>query len=187
MKKHLLGFALFNLIVGTALVIALLTGRFSSPRTNYTYDVSKQSCWKNVRQNSVSRQNYENSEDSVKITQAVYSERTGKLNMSFALQRETPSTQDVTVKLTFINAVSKGDKNWDIDGRSENITISPNFNVDNQAVYSMPLSYNWLNKFGKKDNFYVKAEIFGGNSTGFETVSRSSFKEFTPILITDKK
>lgn len=189
MKKHLLGFALFNLIVGASILIALLTGSFQKPQTAYTYDVSKQSCWKNVRQNSLSRKNYENSQDAVKVTQAVLDEKTGKLNMSFNIQRETPTTQDIKVKLTFVNMISKGNTNWDGDVRTELVTLSPNFNVDNKAVYSLPLSYKWLNNFGEKENLYVKAEIYNGNSADSETVARSddNFAEFTPILLMNKK
>lgn len=187
MKRHLLGFALFNLIVGTALLVAILTKSFPTPKTPYVYEVSKTSCRTNVRQNYETRKDYENN-DSIKVTQAVLNEKMGKLNMSFDIQRETPSTQDITVKLTFINTKAKAEKDWNGEVKTEFIKILPSFNVNNRAVYSLPLDYGQLKDLEKKDNLYVKAEIFKGTSNGFETSGQNnSFTEFTPILVTDKR
>lgn len=190
MKKHLWGFALFNLIVGTALIIAIMTGNFRRPAAKYTYDVSKQSCWKNVRQNSLSRRNYEKNQNSIKVTQAVLDEKTDKLNMSFSIQRETPSTQQLNVRLTFVNG-SYEETGGKFDGsfRSESITLSPSFDVDNKAVFSMPLSYKWLKSSDIKENFYVMAEIDNGNLNKSETVARrgADLYEFTPILSINEK
>lgn len=187
MRRHLLGFALFNLIVGTALVVAILTGSFPRPATRYVYEVSKTSCPMNVRQNPETPKIYESKSDSIKVTQAVFNENTGKLNMSFKIQRETPATQDINVKLTFIHLRTNGISNGDGDDRMEFISVSPDFNVDNNAVYSIPLSYKWLSVLSRGDTFYVKAEIYNGNSTEPENVHIYDGKDFTPILVIDKK
>lgn len=188
MKKHLFGLALFSLIVGTAMFVAALVRTVPQPAKTYTYEVSKTSCWKYTRQNSEIRKNYDNDQTAVKITQAVLNERTNDLDMDFFIQRETPSTQSVKIKLTFVNGLSKGSGNWDGVVRTEYATLAPNFNVENKAVYSLPLSYNWLNKLRDGENLYVMAEIDNGRSNNLENVARSiDFNDFTPVLLVNKK
>lgn len=96
MKKHLLGFAIFSLILGTAIFVAALAKSARQPVVKqYTYEVSNKSCWKMNRRTETKA---DSGRASIKITQAVLNEKTGKMNLSFAVQRETPATQDVKVK-----------------------------------------------------------------------------------------
>lgn len=187
MKKHLLGFAIFSLIVGTAAFVAALAREVPQPAKQFTYEVSKTSCWKNVRQDSEIRQSTDYGQASVKITQAVLNEKTRKLDTNFFIQRETPSTQKVRVKLTFVNSLPNENGNWDDAVRTEYVILSPNFNVDNNGTQLMISSYQWLGDLNSGENLYVTAEVVNGRSNDLETVPRKiNFNDFTPILKINK-
>ena len=187
MKKHLFGFALFSLIIGTAVFISPMMRQSPSPAKSYTYEVSNRSCWKNTRQNSEIQQSYYGPA-SIKITQAVLNEKTRKLDTSFSIQRETPSTQNVKVKLTFVNGVSKYNENFDGVVRTEFVDLSPNFNVNNSGTLSMIFSYQWLDDLKDSQNLYIRAEVVDNFQKSFEnSVSRkTNFNEFTPVLLINK-
>jgi hypothetical protein len=182
MKRHLLGFVLFNVIVGTALLVAILTKSFPMPKKLYVYEVSKTSCKTNVRQHDETRKNYENN-DLIKVTQAVLDEKTGKLNMSFSVQREAYSTRNIKAKLVFINDLSKDRRNWDEIIGTDYITFS-NYLDDNNTVFTATVSYPWLNKLKDNKNLYVYAETETVNPNGSIV---TGYSESMPILLMNKK
>lgn len=190
MKKHLFGFAVFSLIVGTTVFIfSFFKGqpKLSHSKT-VVYEVSKQSCWKNVRQNSEVMRDAGYGQASVKIVQAVLNENTRQLNTNFLINRETPSTQNVRVKLTFVNGSFKGKGNWDGVVRTEYVTLSPDFNIDNSGMQSTVSSYQWLDNLKSSENLYVMAGTVYSLRNDLDTVPRKAdLENFTPILLMNKK
>lgn len=189
MKKHLLGFAIFSLILGTAIFVAALARSARQPAespssVSVEYNVSKQSCWKMNRRAN----NSENSaKSSIKITQAVFNEKTGKMNLSFAVERETPATQDISVRLSFVNGVSEENGKWDSIANYELMTFVPNFNVENKATFTFPYTFRWNKNIKSTDNLYVTADLIDGKSNSLNTVFiPKKMSDFTPVLITDK-
>lgn len=190
MKKHLLGFTIFSLIVGGAAVISALFAGAAIPSAgkSFNYEVSKRSCWRGARRNPENLQNSDNGQSSIKVTQAVLNEKTRRLDTDFFIQRETPSTQSVSVRLTFVSGLSNGNDSWDGIVRTEDVTLTPDFGVDNRATDSTVLSYKWLDNLETKDNLYVRAEILNSRST--KQSANFSYKindtNFTPVLLMNK-
>ena len=95
MKKHILGFAIFSLIVGTAVFVSAFV--YKQVKREYVYEISERSCWKQVKQKNVI------SSSKVKIVQAVFNTypKFSELN----LELSTNLSQPVEIQL-FKNSTS---------------------------------------------------------------------------------
>jgi hypothetical protein len=163
MRKHILGFAIFSLIVGTAVFVSALV--YKKVQKQYVYEVSERSCWKQVRQTPI------NNPNSVKISQAVFNADTKQLYLEFS----TPDARTFDVKVTYTSI--KNSKGGYLYQYSKNVEINPN--NDFKASQSIILPEFNTNKMQPADTMYVSIE------NNFESNKVVNLKPF-PVLIIQK-
>ena len=149
MNKHIAGFILFNLIVGSSAVVAALFYEVPKIETIRVFEelpvtYSGRSCWRSGR-------NFENGQVNAKIVQAVFDENTNQLDMDLYLERKNHSTDYAGVKLHFF--VKNGSETRYL--ATEKVDLTPNFNLDDKATQSISQSYKWLNNLKSHENLYV--------------------------------
>lgn len=143
MKKHILGFVIFSLIVGTAvLVSAMFYKKVVTPKFEYRYEVSKRSCWRDGKRLSESRP------VELKIVQAVFNSNTRQLDVTF----NGSEIKNVDLNIQFMRAsVKTGTKTGSV--YTENVTITPDYN--NHAVASINLPSRSTVYLEPSDTMYI--------------------------------
>lgn len=154
MTKHIAGFILFSFIVGVSGVLAFIFAEI--PKVEVALEEvyvpryeSKTRCYKR------SYGNYDNTNASVKVVQAVFNERTKLLDTNLFIKREDSSIQSVIVTLHFFVKDLKGARYL----ASENYYLKPDFNNRDEVNQAMPSrSYQWLDDLTSQENLYVIAD-----------------------------
>ncbi len=147
MKKHVVGFILFNLIVGTSAIIAALfyeMPKIDSVDVPETPVIYTRSCWR-------MRKNLQSPQVNAKITQAVFNENTDQLDMDLFLERKNHSTENVSVSLQFF--VKDGNQTRYL--ATETFNLTPDFDLDDKAAQSVTFSYKWLDDLKSHENLYI--------------------------------
>ena len=142
MKKHLFGFAIFSLIVGSAIFVSVI---FSAPRevtvpaveTVYELPV-KSSCWKMKREYA--------KKDSLAVRQAVLDLETKEINFELYV----PKTDSPVAMHFFVR---------DFEGTRYLATeLSPLLSSTNNGVLGFTKTYSWLKNPDSYQNLYVVPE-----------------------------
>jgi len=161
MNKHIFGFILFSLIVGTSVFIY---GFFFSPLATiqpvYVFENQPEKR-KSCRKQTYSR--VERGEVNTKVVQAVFNSNTNQLDIELFLERKNNSTDDVTIWLEFF--VKEGAKTRYLV--TEKVELTPDFNLDDKATHSITLSDKWLDNLKSRENLYVVPQI-GDAKSGFK-------------------
>ena len=133
MKKHILGLAIFSLIVGSAVFVSAFV--YKQVKREYVYEVSSRSCWKQSKQPNEIKSN------SVKIVQAFFTTypKLSELEIEFS----TPISQPVEIQL-YKNSTSAA-------LLTKTVTLLPN--VDNKST--IKLYYKRIDDLRGLDNMYV--------------------------------
>ena len=133
MKKHILGFVIFSLIIGTAVFVSAFV--YKQVKREYVYEVSSRSCWKQSKQPNEIKSN------SVKIVQAFFTTypKLSELEIEFS----TPISQPVEIQL-YKNSTSAA-------LLTKTVTLLPN--VDNKST--IKLYYKRIDDLRGLDNMYV--------------------------------
>ncbi len=174
MNKHIVGFILFNLIVGTSIIIAAFFYQIPkyesvvvSPVTSETYT---RSCWK-------SNKRYTNNGTSVKVTQAIYSNKTEELKTELFVQSGEQSLDNIKIALHFF--VKDGDSTRYL--ATEDLT---NNKGDMKGIYDMSerritkatflltSDYQWLGDLKSSENLYVMPEVIDAGMN----------RDYTPVF-----
>ncbi len=163
MTKHIAGFILFSFIVGVSGVLAFIFAEI--PKVEIAVEESyvpryesKTRCYKK------NYDNYENSNASVKVVQAVFNERTKLLDTNLFIKREDSSIQSVSFALHFFVKDRKGVRYL----ASENYYLKPDFNSWDEASQAIPSrSYQWLDDLTSQENLYVIADT-ASNKTNYK-------------------
>jgi hypothetical protein len=167
MTKHIAGFILFSFIVGFSGVLAFIFAEI--PKVEIAEEESyvpryesKTRCFKR------SYGNYENSNASVKVVQAVFNERTKLLDTNLFIKREDSSIQNVTFALHFFVKDGKGASYL----ASENYYLKPDFNSQGEASQAIPSrSYQWMDDLTSQENLYVIADT---------TINKTNYRKDPP-------
>lgn len=164
MNKHIFGFILFSLIVGTS---AIIYGFFVAPfvpiqpiQVFENQPEKRKSCRKEI----YSR--VESGKVNAKVVQAVFNQNTNQLDMDLFLERKNNSTDNVAVWLEFF--VKEGAKTRYL--ATEKVNLTPDFNLDDKATHSITSSYEWLDNLKSRENLYVVPQTFGNTQRGFTPV-----------------
>lgn len=165
MNKHIFGFILFSLIVGTS---AFIYGFFFTPLATIqpvsVFEVRTEKR-KSCRKETYSR--VERGEVTAKVVQAVFNSNTNQLDMDLFLERKNSSTDNVAVRLHFF--VKDGAKTRYL--ATEKVDLTPDFNLDDKATHSITSSYEWLDNLKSRENLYVVPQTIGNTE-----------REFTPVF-----
>ncbi len=161
MNKHIIGLIIFSFIVGMSAIIA---GFFApmpqmpkidsvrvSEANDYIYRGGK-SCRQKKRKPRL--QNYDILA-SAKISQAVFNLNKRQLDTEFTVERGNDSTENVNVALHFF--VNDGFAVQHI--KTEYVTLTPNFDMGDNAITSKTTSFRWLNNLESRENLYVISEV----------------------------
>ncbi len=171
MTKHIAGFILFSFIVGVSGVIAFIFAEIPQPEKftvlNFPKHEHKTRCAKR------NYGNYENSQASVKVVQAVFNERTQQLDTDLFIEREESSTGSVSVVLHFFAKDIKGARYL----ASEKVWLEPTFNIEDKATHAITSSYQWLDNLSSHENLYVIADT---------TNRQANYKKYQPIFDENK-
>ncbi len=160
MKKHIIGFAIFSLIVGTTAFIYAMFNvvrveEVPAPTYYQTYSPTK-SCWK------MKRELRESKLDSPKVVQAVFNMKTKQLNWELVAP-----TIDSPIALHFFIKDKHGaryfasEKNIrSLSNRGKlNYTATSNSANGTSKVINITSSYSWLENLTSYENLYVIAEF----------------------------
>ena len=141
MKKHIIGFTLFSIIVGTAAFIYAMFNIVSVEEVftpAYTPTYQGKSCWKMNR-------DLKDTVDSPTITQAVFNLKTKK----FSWNLSTVETDSPILLHFFVN-----------DGKGTRyIGSDPAKNLVSDGELNFSRSYTNLNKINSQTNLYLIAEM----------------------------
>jgi hypothetical protein len=170
MKKHLLGFALFSFIVGTAIFIYAMLNivnieEVTAPNYSPNYYSKATSCWKMKHESN--RTNF----GSPVVEQAIFNTKSKVLNWVL-----NTSNSDTSVALNFFV-------------KDENGTRYVNSIFVPAAAYRDGLvratsSYEWLDNLGSYDNLYVIAEpISFGERGKYNLPMKFDANRATPVLL----
>ncbi len=141
MKKHIIGFTLFSIIVGTAAFIYAMfnvvnVGEVFTPAYTQTYQ--RNSCWKMKR-------NLKETINSSTITQAIFNLKTKK----FSWNLSTVETDSPILLHFFVN-----------DGKGTRyIGSDPAKNLVSDGELNFSRSYTKLDKINSQTNLYLIAEM----------------------------
>ena len=162
MRKHIVGFIIFNFIVGTSLIVAAFfyqKPKFESvvitPVTSETYT---RSCWKG-------KSRFINNTTSAKVTQAIFDSKTQELKTELFVQADDEKSLKTTeVALHFF--VKDGNSTRYL--ATENLTnrngvMKDSFDMSDyknmKATFLVNSSYEWLDDLESRENLYVVPEI----------------------------
>ena len=190
MNKHIVGFILFNLIVGTSIIIAAFFYQMPkydsvvvTPVTSETYT---RSCWK-------SNSRFINNTTSPKVTQAVFDSKTHELKTELFFQTDARSIEDIKLALHFFVKDSHSTR---FVG-TENLTrekfdmtniqnISDIYDTSERRMIKAEFSGNsspdWLDDLKPRENLYVMTEFI---NTGMNRDYTPVFNEAnaTPVML----
>ncbi|MDQ3088773.1 MAG: hypothetical protein M3Q78_09260 [Acidobacteriota bacterium] len=161
MNKHIFGFILFSLIVGTS---AFIYGFFYSPlaaiQPVYVFE-NRPEKRKSCRKETYSR--VERATVNAKVVQAVFNSNTNELDMDLFLDLNNRLTEEATVKFHFF--AKDGAETRYL--KTEKVILTPN----DKMTYSITKSYGWLNNLKSRGNLYVVPQTIGDGE---------SYQRFTP-------
>lgn len=178
MKKHILGFAIFSLIIGTAVVISRLL--FSPVSETVTYVVIGESEPAQARKTSCWMRDYrEFQQAGVKLEQAVIQRQTGELRTVFSLKSKNEDAAPLTVSLHFF--VKNGEQSRHI--ATENVWVDSFSNFRQEFVNSL----KWVNKLDSSDNLYVVPETSFGYTKHKNTSPIFDDSVAMPVLLSKGK
>ena len=143
MKKHVIGFTLFSIIVGTAAFIYAMFNIVNVEEVfapAYTPTYQTKSCWKTKRDFK------ESSVGAPVVRQAVLDLRTKQLNWELA----APQTNSIIALHFFVKDKS--------GARYINSALAPESGFEN-GVIKATSSYRWLDNLDSYENLYVIAEF----------------------------
>ncbi len=179
MNKHVVGFILFNLIVGTSIIIAAFfyqIPKFESvvvtPVTSETYT---RSCWKGNKR-------YANKMTSVKITQAVFDSKTEELKLELFVQSDVKSFKNIKVSFKNIKValhffVKDGDSTRYLATEKLTDEKMDKVNIDlsegAKITFLITSSYDWLGNLNSRENLYVIPEL---------TSNANTYGDYTPVF-----
>ncbi len=169
MKKHIVGFIIFNFIVGTSLIVAAFfyqKPKFESvvitPVTSETYT---RSCWK-------SKSRFINNTTSARVTQAIFDSKAQELKTELFVQADDEKSLKTTkVALHFF--VKDGNSTRYLateDLKDEKVSMKGTFDSSEsraaKVTFLINSSYQWLDdlKSPSRDNLYVVPQIITNNS-----------------------
>lgn len=166
MNKHIVGFILFNLIVGTSLIIAALSysvPKFDSVVVPATAETYTHSCWKN-------KSRFINNTTSPTVTQAVFDSRKHELEIEVFFQSDAKSIEDMRLALHFF--VKDGDSTRFVATENlshEKIDITDTQDISDiydtserrmqKAEVSGTFSPGWLGDLKSHENLYIVPQI----------------------------
>lgn len=166
MKRHLIGFLIFNLIIATSFVICQCLIDNQLERIDF---VSSGYFLKNKP--------FEKS--NVKVIQAIFNQHTKQLDIGFLYNREG-STQEANIALHFYNRDGKNIRYI----TSERITTRFSINIEQNRVLHESFTCEWLAKPNSNENYYVWIEELPKNTVITKTpISNFDFSSTVPILI----
>ncbi len=173
MNKHIIGFIIFSLIVGTSAVVASFF--YGVPKiesvnvseTSVTY--SGKSCWKSTK-------NYKSGLASVKVLQAVFNPDSKKLATNLSVTPGDNSFKNVRLALHFfvkdgnstryLATENLTDKNGNLEG-----VYDLNEDKFSKTLFSVTSTYKLFSNLRSYENLYVIPQIF---------TERDSFTDYAP-------
>ena len=179
MNKHIVGFILFNIIVGASAIAAALFYEMpkiesvSVPEVPVTY--TGKSCWKNFKMPV-------KGEVSTRVIQAVFDENTNELDMDLFLERKNHSTESADVTLDFF--VKTGSQTRYV--ASERVNLTPKFNLEDKAAQNITSSYQWLNDLKSHENLYVVPQWTFDAENNKRPVPRFDELNAAPVTVVEK-
>lgn len=166
MKKHILGFALFSFIVGTAIFIYAILNPFKVEKNSVPAfspaDLQVNSCWRMKRNLNAKRNN------SPVIKQAIFNLQTKELNWEL-------DTSNVNAPIA-LNFFVKGEKGT----RYINTKVIP-MNAYHNGKTGAASSFLWLNNLDSYENLYVTAEPLSSDNVNFS--KDFDLSKAAPVLI----
>jgi len=161
MNKHIFGFILFSLIVGTS---AFIYGFFYSPlaaiQPVYVFE-NRPEKRKSCRKETYSR--VERATVNAKVVQAVFNSNTNELDMDLILEGNNNLTEQANVRLHFF--AKDGAKTRYL--KTEKVILTPS----DKILHSITESYEWLDDLKSRPNLYVVPQTIGEGE---------SYQRFTP-------
>ena len=176
MNKHIFGFILFSLIVGTS---AVIYGFLASPAVVepvFVFENQPQKR-KSCRKQMYSR--VESKEVSAKVVQAVLNSNTNQLEMDLFLERENNSIENAAVRLHFFS--KEGARTRYL--ATEKVVLTPEFNFDNKATQSITSSYEWLDNLRSRSNLYVVPQTIADGENYRSVTPRFDEEKAMPITL----
>lgn len=174
MNKHIVGFILFNLIVGTSIIIAAFFYQIPKYESVYVTPVTSEtytrSCWKGNKR-------YANKMTSAKVTQAVFDSKTQELKTELFVQSNKKIFKDIKVVLHFF--VKDGDSTRYL--ATEDLTNNKGdmkgiYDVSERrmtkATFLVTFDYQWLGDLKSSENLYVMPEV----------IDTEMNKDYTPVF-----
>jgi uncharacterized protein YxeA len=161
MKKHILGFVIFSLIIGSAVFVSAMFYK-RAVKKEYVYEVSERSCWREVKRET------KNNPAPVKIVQAVFNSKTKQFDVDFS----TLPTQNVEVYLIYKKQNDMD--NWEAGYKMESLTLMsfPNYKTTQSLI--LP----WIKDLKSTDSMYVSIK---------SSNEKDSFDSKVPVLIIPEK
>jgi hypothetical protein len=170
MKKHLLGFALFSFIVGTAIFIYAMLNivnieEVTAPNYSPNYYSKATTCWKMKHESN--RTNF----GSPMVKQAIFNLESKQLKWEL-----DTSGVDAPIALNFFIKDENGT-------RYVNSTFVPMLAYRNGLVTATS-SYEWLDNLDSYENLYVIAEpISFGERGNYNLPMKFDASKATPVLL----
>lgn len=174
MNKHIVGFIIFNLIVGISVIVAAFS--YQVPKlesvvvTPVTPETYTRSCWK-------SNISYANKLTSARVTQAVFDSKAQELKTELFIKSNEKSFKDVKVALHFF--VKDGDSTRYLateDLTGEKGEMKGVYDMSEKrvtkATFLVTSSYDWLDDLESRDNLYVMPEVINAGMN----------RDYTPVF-----
>ena len=162
MNKHIVGFILFNLIVGTSLVIAALSynvPKYESVIIPVTSETYTHSCWKSRK--------YANNLTSAKVTQAIFDSKTQELKTELFIQSKNKFSGDLIIDLHFF--VKNGNSTRYLSTQEISESVSNDAKDNTFVTYS----YDITDDLKQRENLYVVPEIISNTN---------NYNNYTPVF-----
>jgi hypothetical protein len=161
MNKHIVGFILFNLIVGTSIIIAAFFYQIPKYESVYVTPVTSEtytrSCWKGNKR-------YANKMTSAKVTQAVFDSKTQELKTELFVQSNKKIFKDIKVVLHFFMKDGDSTRYLGTDNLTDQeMTVKGSYDMSERrttkATFLVNSSYDWLDDLKSRENLYVVPQI----------------------------
>ncbi|MEO8074342.1 MAG: hypothetical protein ABI686_13975 [Acidobacteriota bacterium] len=167
MNKHIVGFILFNLIVGTSIITAAFFYQMPkyesvvvTPVTSETYT---RSCWR-------SNKGYANKISAPKVTQAIFDRKTGEIKTELFIQSKNESTEDFIVGLHFF--VKDGNSTRYLSTQEISESVSNDAKDSSFVTYSYDV-IDVIDDLKQSENLYVIPEIIS---------NANNYSDYTPVF-----
>lgn len=171
MRKHILGFALFSLIVGASVYASILfyKASVSPPAKSMTEPFRPEINFGNVKYGTAT----------IDVSQAVINLKNKKLDMNFSVKRDDDSTDAVFIIFWFY--AKDGEKTRFLE--REVVRLTPDFDSRKIAALSDSYSFDWFDELKPNENLYVIPQFYGG---GHMFVPEFDKAKATAILSAEK-